>query len=210
MTPNFRKLSLTAHVSCSVGWFGALAGFLALSISALASQDMERIRSSYTSMDLLGRFVLVPLSFAALATGIFQALGTEWGLVRHYWVLAKLVLTLFATFALIIHQFTAVSNAAAIAATAGPGSPELKAFGIQLVANAAGGLLILIAVTALSIFKPWGMTLFSWCRSGNGASTEATALPNGLRILLMIVAILAAVFALIHLAGGGLSHAHHR
>jgi len=37
------------------------------------------------------------MSLAALATGLVQSLGTEWGLLRYYWVLGKLFLTIFAT-----------------------------------------------------------------------------------------------------------------
>jgi hypothetical protein len=47
-------------------------------------------------MDLIGRWVLVPLSLGALASGIVQSIGTKWGLVRHYWVLVKLLLTIAA------------------------------------------------------------------------------------------------------------------
>ena len=52
-------------------------------------------------MDLTARFVIVPLAFAALLTGLIQSLGTPWGLFRHYWVLTKLLLTVFATVVLL-------------------------------------------------------------------------------------------------------------
>jgi hypothetical protein len=39
MTPGLRKLALTAHIVSSVGWLGAVAGFLALAIAGLTSQD---------------------------------------------------------------------------------------------------------------------------------------------------------------------------
>src|SRR5260370_41875172 len=101
MTPRLRKLALTAHVTVSVGWIGAVAGFLVLSIAGLTSQDSEVIRGAYVSMNLLGLFIIVPLSLAALATGLVQSLGTEWGLVRFYWVLVKLVLTIGSTLLLL-------------------------------------------------------------------------------------------------------------
>ena len=210
MIQSFRKLSLMAHVVCSVGWIGALAGFLALSIAGVASYDPERIRASYVSMELLGRFVLVPLSFSALATGIFLSLSTEWGLVRHYWVLAKLVLTVIATFLLLLHQFTAVTAAASAASASGPRPhPELGDLGTQLVANAVGGILILIAVTALSIYKPWGPTRFGLRSSQSQAVSVGVPLPKGLKVALIIVALVGIAFAVIHLLGGGMGHRHH-
>jgi len=102
MTPNLRKLALTAHVTSSVGLLGSIAAFLALSIAGLNSQDTQTIRAAYLAMDLVARLIIVPLAFASLVTGLIQSLGTPWGLFRHYWVLAKLLLTAFATTILLI------------------------------------------------------------------------------------------------------------
>ncbi len=38
MTPGLRKFARTAHVTSSVGWLGAVAGFLALAAAGLTSQ----------------------------------------------------------------------------------------------------------------------------------------------------------------------------
>jgi hypothetical protein len=35
MTPRLRKFALTAHVTSSVGWLGAVAAFLALAVAGL-------------------------------------------------------------------------------------------------------------------------------------------------------------------------------
>ena len=80
MTPRLRKFVLTAHVTCSVGWFGAVASFLVLSIAGLTSQDAEVVRGAYLAMNLIGLFIIVPMSLAALATGLVQALGQPMGL----------------------------------------------------------------------------------------------------------------------------------
>ena len=101
MTPRLRKVGLTTHIVSSVGWPGAVAAFLVLSIAGLTSRDVETVRGAYYAMNLIGRLVIVPLSLTALATGLVQAVGTEWGLVRHIWVLTKLVLTIFSTVVLI-------------------------------------------------------------------------------------------------------------
>jgi hypothetical protein len=47
MTPGWRKFVLTAHITFSVGWLGAVAGFLALTIAGLAGQDMQIVRAAY-------------------------------------------------------------------------------------------------------------------------------------------------------------------
>src|SRR2546427_884848 len=112
MTAAVRKLTITAHVTFSVGWLGAVAAFLALSIAGLTSHDTEVVRAAYLSMDLISRFVIIPMCFAALATGLLQALGTPWGLFRYYWIVMKFGLAIFATIALLIHQFAVMAVAA--------------------------------------------------------------------------------------------------
>jgi hypothetical protein len=98
-----RKLALTTHVASSVGWLGAVAAFLALAIAGLTGQNEQLGRAAYLAMHMTTWFVIVPLSFAALLTGLVQSLGTNWGLFRHYWVMAKLVLTVLATIILLVH-----------------------------------------------------------------------------------------------------------
>ena len=49
-------------------------------------QDAQVMRSAYFAMDLVGRYLIVPLSFASLVSVIDQGLGAPWGLFRRYWV----------------------------------------------------------------------------------------------------------------------------
>ncbi|MER3406617.1 MAG: hypothetical protein C4289_16830 [Chloroflexota bacterium] len=104
MSPGLRKFALTAHVASSVGWLGAVASFLALTISGLISQDALTVRVAYLAVAPLTRYVIIPLSFIALLTGLVQALGTPWGLFQHYWVLCKLLLTVLAVILLLLHS----------------------------------------------------------------------------------------------------------
>jgi hypothetical protein len=78
MSPGLHKFALTAHVASSVGWLGAVAGFLALALSALISQDALTVRAAYLAAALLTWYVIIPLSVIALFTGLAQALGTRW------------------------------------------------------------------------------------------------------------------------------------
>jgi hypothetical protein len=99
--------------------------------------------------------VIVPLSFASLGTGLVQALGTPWGLLRHYWVLAKLLLGMIAVTVLLlkIAPISALGGAAAAGFSAG----DLRGLRISVMAHAAGGLLVLLAATALAVYKPQGI-----------------------------------------------------
>jgi hypothetical protein len=76
MTPGLRKLGLTAHVVSSVGWLGAVAAFLALSVVGLTRRDGPSVCAAYLAMDRVTWLVIVPLCVASLFTGIVQSLGT--------------------------------------------------------------------------------------------------------------------------------------
>lgn len=41
MTPRLRKFALAAHITSSVGWIGAVAGYIALDVAAATSEDAQ-------------------------------------------------------------------------------------------------------------------------------------------------------------------------
>lgn len=45
MSSRLRKLSLTSHVTSSVGWLGAVAAYLVLAVVGLTSRDSEMARA---------------------------------------------------------------------------------------------------------------------------------------------------------------------
>ena len=117
------------------------------------------VRAAYLAMELTAWFVIVPLSFASLLTGLVQSLGTTWGLFRHYWVLAKLLLTVLATIVLLL-QMESISYIAGVAAETTLSSADLREARISLVVHAGGGLLVLLVPMILSVYKPRGMTRY--------------------------------------------------
>jgi hypothetical protein len=161
MKPGLRKLALTAHVTSSVGWFGAVAAFLALAIAGLTSRDVQLVRAAYLTMEVMVASVIVPLSIASLVTGLIQSLGTEWGLFRHYWVLAKLLITVLATLLLVVHT-QPVGMLAAIAREATVSGTDAGRLQIQLVGDAIAALVALFITTTLSVYKPRGLTSYGW------------------------------------------------
>ncbi|MEV7069115.1 hypothetical protein AB0N97_41160 [Streptomyces collinus] len=161
MPPALRKLALTGHVASSVGWLGSVAVFLVLAVVGLTGRDPQRVRGAYLAMETTGWFVIVPLAFASLLTGLVQSLGTTWGLFRHYWVLAKLALTVLATFFLLLHMQVADQVADVAARTSLSGS-DLGGMRVQLVFDAAAAVVVLLTTTALSVCKPRGVTRYGW------------------------------------------------
>jgi hypothetical protein len=161
MEPRLRRFALTVHVGCSVGSLGAVAAFLALAIAGLTSQDVRMVRAAYLAMELTAGFVVLPLLLAALVTGIVQSLGTPWGLFRHWWVLVKFLLTIFATTVLLL-QMELLDHLARVAAETMLSSADLRGPRRSPVLHAAGGLLVLLVPIALSLYRPRGMTRYGW------------------------------------------------
>ncbi|HEU0248535.1 MAG TPA: hypothetical protein VFR38_15770 [Gaiellaceae bacterium] len=160
MTPRVRKLTLTAHVGSSVGWLGAVVCFVALSIVGLASNDARTVRAAYLAMESIGWFVLVPLSLASLVTGLVQSLGTAWGLFIHYWVLAKLLINIFATIVLLMYMQT-LDYLAGVAVRLPASSDELGELrSPSPVLHAGAALILLLVATVLAVYKPRGITRY--------------------------------------------------
>ena len=158
MTPGLRKFALTVHLTFSVGWIGAVVAYLALGVSAVTSQDMQTVRGAWIAMELTGWFAIVPLALASLLTGLVMSLGTPWGLVRHYWVLITLALTILCTVILLLHMPT-VSHLAGMARQAD--GAQLRELGGDLL-HPGIGLLVLLVITVLNVYKPRGMTPYGW------------------------------------------------
>lgn len=134
MPPRLRKAALTLHIACSVGWFGAIAAFLAVALAAPPAW-------AHDAMEVIVRTAVVPAAFASLASGLLSSLGTPWGLLRHYWVIFKLALNLFATVILLLYARSMEDRHGATDAV-----------------HAGGSVLLLIAATALAVYKPRGTT----------------------------------------------------
>lgn len=158
MKPSVRKLALSVHLTFSVGWIGAVAAYLALGVSAASSQDVTTVRAAWAAMELIGWYVIVPLALASLLTGLVMAFGTKWGLFRHYWVSISFALTVFSTTVLLLHMPT-VSSMADIAQEAE--GARLEELGGDLL-HPGVGLVVLLVVQVLNLYKPQGMTRYGW------------------------------------------------
>ena len=162
MSPRLRKLALTVHVASSVGWLGAVACFFAVAVVGMTSDDAQTVRGAYLVMEPAAWFILVPLAFASLLTGLIQSLGSTWGLFRHYWVLFKLLINIFATIVLLLYMETfgfmadMASDPKAELGSVRSASPAL---------HAGAALLLLLVATTLAVFKPQGVTPYGRRRS---------------------------------------------
>jgi hypothetical protein len=157
------KLLLTAHIVASGGWLGVFVAKLVLGIAAVAANDPAVANARYDAMNALSpAFPLTAIS--TIVTGVLLSLGTKWGLLRHYWVATKLVLT-FGVIGSALNvgdQLVADLIATSSGQTADAGSILGGALPSTtlLIALLVTHMLMLGAATVISVYKPWGKTWF--------------------------------------------------
>jgi hypothetical protein len=216
MTPALRRVTFTTHITSSVGWVGAAMAFLALAVIGVTSDDERTVRGAYLVMAPAAWFILVPLAHASLLSGIALSLGTTWGLFRHYWVVVKLGMTVFATVILLIYMGT-FREMAGVAAD--PVMDLAVVRNASPIIHAILALVLLLAATVLGIYKPFGMTAYGRRKqleqrqalaltevlrpTGAGAVSASTLRSLYVSGIVALAAVL--LFVILHLMGGSLT-----
>jgi hypothetical protein len=140
------KVALTAHVLGSVGWFGVALVVAFCGITAVVTTDPTLPVALYRAMHA-SLWLSIPIGAVAVCTGVVLSLGTAWGLARHWWVVAKIGISV----AVIVTDALVISSATARAASTGTASSPLRD-------GTIAHCIVLAVATGLSIFKPKGRT----------------------------------------------------
>ncbi len=162
-----RQAWLIVHVVSSVGWLGVELAALALCLAGISTDDPDTAHAMFTSASVLVDALLLPASVVVVLSGVVLGLRTKWGLVKYYWVFAKLIVgvVLFVASAFTLEE--ALQAAAEMAA----GSELLPADGISLAGMLSVIGFLSLAASVVSTVKPWGR--INWRRSSASARAEA-------------------------------------
>lgn len=147
------KLALTAHILGSVGWFG-IALLVAFCAVAAASTNDSALSEALLRTIETAPWLSIPVGLIAVSTGVVLSLGTTWGLVRHWWVVAKILIAV----AVIVTDALVVGSAAHQAVVNGNAPSELYDPTIAHV-------VVLAVATLLSVLKPRGRTPWNRVRA---------------------------------------------
>lgn len=154
--PRSRKLWLTLHVGISVGWLGVSLVIVLLNLVGIRTGDLSARHHAFALMDLVSTALVIPLALGSILTGLVVSVGTKWGLIRHWWVLAKLGI------ALAIVTFAGVKENVwlreVVAKTAQDPAAELHGVDVSLAITFVAFAVGLWTATVLSVYKPWGRT----------------------------------------------------
>lgn len=148
-----RRVSLVVHVVASAGWLGLSLGLLALGATAATTASAVTVEASVRGMQLFADWLLLPLAFLTLSSGVVLALGTPWGLARHRWVYTKFWLTL-ATATATVFALRPGVNSAVAAVAAGESLPDAG----DVLFGPVVSLSAYVFMTVISLLKPWGPT----------------------------------------------------
>jgi hypothetical protein len=154
-----RQALQVLHYVSSVGWLGVGLCQLTLNVLALTTGVPALRHDAHEIAHVFDRTVLTVLSLGAAVTGILLAVRTPWGLVRHWWVLVKLTLTV--TLIGVTPFWSGELIRRAIVVTAGPvPAPGYAPLRSELLVSSVTIISTLLVVTVISVVKPWGRTPF--------------------------------------------------
>ena len=150
-----RKSILLVHIASAGAWLGIDIVMAVLIFTALGSDDGGTRALAFRALELVAVGPLLAAGLICLLTGVLLGLGSRYGLVRYWWVAAKLVLNLVLTGLVLIALAPEVAAHADQARQFEAGLPALLEVGQLIFPPIVSPAAVLVAMV-LAIFKPWG------------------------------------------------------
>jgi hypothetical protein len=150
------QAALTAHILAAAAWFGIAVVVAFCGIAAAATSNPALPHVFFTMMQT-APWLSIPVGLMAVATGVLLGLGTAHGLIRHWWVVAKIVIAA----AVILADALIIGPAAQHAVQSGHASSVLRGAII-------GHVCVLAVAIALAVFKPRARTPWGRRRTVTG------------------------------------------
>jgi uncharacterized membrane protein len=150
-----RKSVLVLHVASAGVWLGIDVVMAVIVFTALLTDDARTKALSFQALELFVLWPLLATGLVCLITGVVLGLGSKYGLIRYWWVAAKLALNLVLTALVLVALRPEVSEAARQARQFLAGGPVSLAVGDLIFPPIVSPTVVLIAMV-LAVFKPWG------------------------------------------------------
>ncbi|RNL86057.1 hypothetical protein EFW17_05835 [Halostreptopolyspora alba] len=150
-----RKGVLTAHIVAAGAWIGIDATLGILVVTGLSTEDPRVAATSFQALRLFAVWPMFVVSVLCLVTGVVLGLGTKYGLLRYWWVVAKLAINLLFSALIVFALRPDIELAADYGRQLAAGEPALPEPTV-LVAPVVVAPTLLLVATLLAVFKPWG------------------------------------------------------
>ena len=169
-----RKIALTIHLICCGTWLGAaIAMMILITLRGQHFESDELFTSTWIAIKAIDDFVIILSAGVSFLSGCVLSLGTNWGFLKWYWIIVKLVVT---TILITFGAFCLgpwINGATAIAGEYGIKAQKMVEFTrLYSLVSIFGTLQVfaLMTIFGISVFKPWGKVV--------RRPTKKTALPK--------------------------------
>ncbi|MPY92633.1 MAG: hypothetical protein GEV08_06045 [Acidimicrobiia bacterium] len=146
---------LTVHILGAGAWVGIDVVLGVLVFTAVFTGSTRTEALCYQALELFAVWPLLTAGLVTLVSGVVLGLGTNYGLVKYWWVAVKLALNLLlvtlVAFALRPGVAEAARHGEALAA-GGPSDASVS----DMVFPPIVSTVALVAATILAVYKPWG------------------------------------------------------
>jgi cytochrome bd-type quinol oxidase subunit 1 len=154
-----RKFVLLTHILSSVSWIGVDLVMGVLSFRGLTTDDPQTLATSYGALAMFCVPLLLTLGLLSLGTGVVLGLGTRFGLLRHWWVVTKLVIAvILCTLVLVALRPALLDAATQTAVVDGTLADRLSVVRRDMIFPPIVSTSALLFASWLAVYKPWGLT----------------------------------------------------
>ncbi|MHA6803513.1 hypothetical protein [Salinifilum ghardaiensis] len=150
-----RRAALLMHVVSAGAWIGMDVVLAVFVFTALFTADAQVAAVSLRALELFAIGPLLAAGVVCLVSGLTLGWGTKYGLLRYWWVAAKLAINVVFV-ALVVLALRPQVLAAAERGRALSEQGAADAVVGELVFPAVVSPLGLLAATVLAVYKPWG------------------------------------------------------
>jgi hypothetical protein len=159
LRPKPRKALVAAHAVSAASWVGVAVTFVAMSVVAMSTTDIHTAAVTYELMAAFDVTLLPWTNFATFLTGIALSMTTKWGLIRYYWVAAKIAIAvgiLVMAFGFLHDNLERAGDEAAALATTGGTVADVSGSADVVLWGFGCAMLSLVGALLLSLYKPGG------------------------------------------------------
>jgi hypothetical protein len=126
-----------------------------LAVTAWFTADQRVAGAAYQALGLFAVWPMLVSGLVCLASGVLLGLGTKSGLLRYWWVAAKLVMNVVLCTLVLVALRPGMADVIQHGAALSAGLPSDLDVSFLFFPPAVSLTMLTIA-TVLSVFKPWG------------------------------------------------------
>jgi hypothetical protein len=149
-----RKSVLVVHIASAGAWLGIDVVMAVLVFTALGTDDLRTKALAFQALELFVVWSLLATGLICLLTGILLGLSSRYGVLRYWWVVAKLTLNLLLTGLVLVALAPTVGDAAERGRQAVAGAPVSLEIGDLIFPPIVSPAALAVAFV-LAVFKPW-------------------------------------------------------